>query len=118
LMGTHWVLEENMMGTKEKWKKLKRKKKGTLSLMLSLPIGCMISGVMPWMKIKLPVLTCVRTGSENGFKRNKIKSENQVRSDPLSQVRVSGCRRHKKSVQAIRKKLQASNLIMFLCRME
>jgi hypothetical protein len=26
----------------------------------------------------------VRTGSENWFKRNKIKSENQIRSDPLA----------------------------------
>jgi hypothetical protein len=50
LMGTHWELERNMLGTKIKRKnlllplpppKLKRKKLRHFERMLSLPIGCM-----------------------------------------------------------------------------
>ncbi len=37
---------------------------------------------------------------------------------PLSRVRVSGFSHHPKLVQAIRKKLWTSNLIIFLCRMQ
>jgi hypothetical protein len=46
VMGTHWELERNMLGTKVKRKrsptpKLKRKKSRHFECMLSLPIGCM-----------------------------------------------------------------------------
>jgi len=47
-MGTHWELDGNMLGVKEKWKKslsptqkLKEKKSRHFECMLSLPIGCM-----------------------------------------------------------------------------
>jgi hypothetical protein len=52
-MGTHWELNGNKFGTKEKWKKspppgppspetnLKEKKSRHFECMLSLPIGCM-----------------------------------------------------------------------------
>jgi hypothetical protein len=46
LMGIHWELKGNTLGTREKWKKnplffLRAKKQGTLSACLGLPIGCM-----------------------------------------------------------------------------
>ncbi len=52
------------------------------------------------------------------LKRTKKKSENQVKSDLLSRSRSQGLATITKLVQALRKKLWASNLIMFLCRMK
>jgi len=48
------------------------------------------------------------------FKKRTKKFWESGKGWPFTQVRVSGFSHHQKLVQAMRKKLQASNLIMFL----